>query len=130
MAEELPLVVRWDTFPLDIIDPAKRFEMSRWNSFVRDREAQIVMGFWEAENGAEIVGEVSGASDEVIIVLEGRLYVSTPVMVEQVAEPGDAIMATRCRETRIMAKERARAFFMIYAVDPDQYEQAHLDKGF
>jgi ethanolamine utilization protein EutQ (cupin superfamily) len=129
MAEELPLVVRWDTFPLDIIDPARRFQVSRWNSFVSDREARIMMGFWEAENGAETVGEISGATDEAILVLDGRLYVSAPGMAEQVAEPGDVIMATRRRETHIVAREPARAFFIIYAVDPDQYEQAHLNKG-
>ena len=131
MTEELPLVVRWNTFPLDIADPLERFKLSKWNFFLRDKEAQILMGFWEAEDGTEIVGEIvgGGTSDEVIVVLEGQLYVSAPGIPEQVAGPGDLVTAMHYRQTRIVAKERARAFFIVYRCDTEEMEEAFLRKG-
>lgn len=125
MAEELPLVVRWDTFPLDLNDPLERFKVSRFNYFHKDREAQVLMGFWEAEDGAEVVGEIvgGGIADEVMVVLEGQLHVSAPGIPEQVAGPGDVITAMHYRQTRIAAKDRARAFFIVYRHDPEEMDR-------
>ena len=128
MTEELPLVIRWDTFPLDINDPAQRFGLSRWNFFLKDRGARVRMGFWEVEDGAEVVGEIIGeitghTADEVMIVLEGQLYVSSPGVPEQVAGQGDVIVARHGRETHVVAKGRARAFFVAYGSDPEEAER-------
>lgn len=126
MTEELPLVIHWDTFPLDLTDPLKRFKLTRFNYLLKDQEAQLLMGFWEAEDGVEVVGEIigGGTADEVMVVLEGQLYVSAPGIPEQIAGPGDLIAAMHYRQTRVVAKERARVFFIVYRIDPEEAERA------
>lgn len=128
MTEELPLVIRWDTFPLDFTDPLERFEVSKWNYFVKDPEARVLMGFWEAEAGSEVVGEIvgGGTADEIMLVLEGQLYVSSPGVEEQVAGPGDIVAAMHYRQTHVVAKERALVFFACWRIDPEEVEQAML----
>jgi hypothetical protein len=125
MAEELPLVIHWDTFPLDIRDPLKRFKHSRFNYLFRNEDAKLIMGFFELEDGAEVIGELigGGTSDEIMVVLEGQLYVSAPGMPEEVARPGDLIACMRYRQTRVAAKERARVFFVVQGISPDEAER-------
>jgi hypothetical protein len=126
MVKELPLVIHWDTFPLDLSDPLKRFKHSRFNYFFKEAEAQLIMGFWEAEDGAEVVGEIigGGTSDEIMVVLEGQLHVSAPGVPEQVAEPGDLVACMRYRQTRVAAKGRARVFFVVHGISPQEAERA------
>ena len=125
MPEELPIVIRWDTFPLDLRDPLKRFKHSQFNYFFKDQEAQLLMGLWEVEDGAETVGEIigGGTSDEIMVVLEGELHVSAPGIPEQVAGPGDLVACMRYRQTRVVAKGHARVFFVVYGIDPEQAER-------
>lgn len=125
MPEELPIVIRWDTFPLDLRDPLKRFKHSQFNYFFKDQEAQLLMGLWEVEDGAETVGEIigGGTSDEIMVVLEGQLHVSAPGIPEQVAGPGDLVACMRYRQTRVVAKGRARVFFVVHGIDPEQAER-------
>ncbi len=126
MAEELPLVIHWDTFPLDLTDPLKRFKLTRFNYLLKDPEAQLLMGFWEMEDGSETVGEIigGGTADEIMVVLEGQLYVSAPGIPEQVAGPGDLIAAMHYRQTRVVSKERARVFCIVWRIDPEEAERA------
>jgi ethanolamine utilization protein EutQ (cupin superfamily) len=121
--QELPLVIRWDTFPLDISDP-KRFKVSQFNYLYKNHEAKLIMGYWEAEDGVEIIGEMvgGGTSDEIMVVLEGQLYVSTPGEPSRVARPGDLVACLRNRETRIEVRERTRVFFVVQGIQPDVAE--------
>ena len=125
MTEELPLVIHWDTFPLDITDPLKRFKHSRFNYLFKNEDAKLIMGFFELENGSEVVGELIGGdtSDEMMVVLEGQLYVSAPGMPEEVAGPGDLVACMRYRQTRVAAKERARVFFVVQGLSPEEAER-------
>jgi hypothetical protein len=125
MAEELPLVIHWDTFHLDITDPLERFKHSRFNYLFKNEDAKLIMGFFELEDGAEVIGELigGGTSDEIMVVLEGQLYVSAPGMPEEVARPGDLIACMRYRQTRVAAKERARVFFVVQGISPDEAER-------
>jgi hypothetical protein len=45
-------------------------------------------------------------------------------MVEQIAGPGDVVAAMRTRQTRVVARERARALFVCWRIDPDEVEVA------
>lgn len=125
MAEELPLVIHWDTFHLDITDPLKRFKHSRFNYLFKNEDAKLIMGFFELEDGAEVIGELigGGTSDEIMVVLEGQLYVSAPGMPEEVARPGDLIACMRYRQTRVAARERARVFFVVQGISPEEAER-------
>lgn len=76
---DTPLVVRFDTFPLDVTEHVKLFERSRFNYFRRDDGLRVLMGFWEVENGEEWtdlgVSEWGLApKDEIILVLEGQIF--------------------------------------------------------
>jgi len=126
-SQKLPLVFRWDTFPMDLSHPPGRFKVSRFNYLVRDREAKVIMGFWEAEAGEEIVGETVGldTADELMILLDGRLYVSAPGEEDCLAKPGDVIAAMHYRRARIVAKERALSFFVSFNIDVGALERIH-----
>jgi ethanolamine utilization protein EutQ (cupin superfamily) len=126
MPEELPLVVRWNTYALDHTDPLRRFALSRFNYFVKDAEARVMVGFWEVEDGEEVVGEIigGGTADEIMVVLEGHLYVSTPGMAEKVAGPGDVVAAMRTRQTRVVARAKAKVLFVCWRIDPEKVEEA------
>ena len=125
MTEKMPLVVRWDSFPFDCRDVKDRFQHNRFNYFHKDKDAKLLMGFWEVEQGSEVVGEVVGGgnTDEVMVVLEGRLFVSSPGMPQQIATPGDLVMCMRDRLTRVEVKERTRALFIAWNMDVAQAEQ-------
>ena len=124
MTEQLPLVIHWDTFPLDISDP-KRFKLSHFNYLYKNEDARLIMGYWEAEEGAEVIGEMvgGGTSDEIMVVLEGELHVSTPGMAEQVARAGDLVACMRDRQTRVAVKERTRVFFVVQGISPATAER-------
>jgi ethanolamine utilization protein EutQ (cupin superfamily) len=125
MSEEMPLVVRWDSFPFDCRDVMDRFQRSTFNYFHKDKDAKLLMGFWDVEQGSEVVGEVvgGGSTDEVMVVLEGRLFVSSPGMPQQVANPGDLVMCMRHRQTRVEVKERARVLFIAWNIDIAEAER-------
>jgi len=124
--DQLPLVVRWGSYPLDRADPLPRFAWSRFNYFLKDPEARVMMGFWEVEEGEEVVGEIvgGGTADEIMVVLEGQLYVSAPGMPEEIAGPGDVVACMHYRQTRVEAKERARVLFVCWRIDPEEVEEA------
>jgi uncharacterized cupin superfamily protein len=125
MADPLPLVIRWDTFPLDISDPLQRFRLSRWNYFHKDQAAGVMVGYWEAEAGQETVGEGvgGGTADEFMVILEGQVRVSDAGEPERIAGPGDVIAAMRFRRARLVVEERVRALFFVYHIDPDAAER-------
>lgn len=120
MAQELPLVVSWDTFPRDNTEPIKLFEHSQFNYFLRDQEAGVVGGFWEVEDGGEIMGDEPGGrkSNEILVVLEGKLFVRRDDGSEQTALPGDVVVVLRNHKTVVRVEERTRAFFIVWRTDP------------
>jgi ethanolamine utilization protein EutQ (cupin superfamily) len=115
-AGEIPVIERWDTHSLDLTDPKRRFKVSRWNYFLKDPATGVVMGYWEAEQGYEDLGQ-GGDFDEVMHVVLGRLYVACEGQ-ELVANPGDTVIIQRDRPTRIMVREPVRVFFICYPM-PD-----------
>ena len=125
ISRDIPLVVRWDSFPLNIHDAQNRFKVSEWNYFYVDREADLLMGYWEVEEGSETIGGVDGddAFDEIMLVLEGELYISSPGMKDETARPGDVIMGLRHRQMTITSKEPVRAFFICWDIDVEAYKQ-------
>lgn len=123
MCEKMPLVVRWNSYPRDITEPSKLFETSRFNYFLTDQEAGVMMGFWEVENGSEIASKDFDLSPfhEAILVLEGKLFVSTGG--EEVAGPGEVVIVKKGRDTRIRVKGRTKAFFFVYDCAPDEIQE-------
>ncbi len=117
---EWPVVVAWDAGSLDIKEPQERFKLSEWNYFIADGEDQVLVGYWQAEDGHE---DLSGDDfNEIMHVIEGRLYVTCEGE-DYTAGPGDTVIVRRGRSTRIAARERTRALFMCYPVaDPEGYE--------
>ncbi len=122
MSKNLPLVAHWDSFPFDCRDVMDRFKLSKFNYFHKDRNAGLMMGFWEVQEGSETIGEVvgGGSADEVMVVLEGEILVSSPGMQPQVARVGDVILCMRHRETRLEVQDRARAFFVVWDIDVEE----------
>ena len=122
MHDETPLVVHWDTFEFNCRDVLDRFKKSKFNYFYKNRRDKVLVGFWEAEEGSEVIGEVigGGTSDEVMMVIEGQLHVSAEGMPEKVAGPGDAVMCLRHRQTRVEVKEKARVLFIVWGMDVDE----------
>ncbi len=120
MTEELPLIVSWDTFPRDHTEPVKLFKRSRFNYFLKDQEAGIIGGFWEVEKGGEIMGEEPGGRDsnEILVVLEGKLFVQRDDGPEKIALPGDVVTVLRGHRTVVRVEERTRAFFIVWRTDP------------
>ena len=125
MSKDMPLVVQWNTFPFDCRDITNRFTHSAFNYFYKDKEADLLMGFWDVEEGSEIVGEVvgGGISNEVMVVLEGELLVSSPGIPEQIARSGDIVMCMQYRQTHIKVKERTRVFFLVWDIDIEEAER-------
>jgi DHA1 family multidrug resistance protein-like MFS transporter len=129
--KDQPVVVRWNTYPLDLKDPMERFRRSQWNYFLADPEAKVLMGYWLAEEGYEDLG--TDEFDEVLHVMEGSLHVTSDRQ-ELVAGPGDTVLVRRGHHTRIAVHEPTRALFMCYPVDrPEAYEakvrRAMADRG-
>ncbi len=126
-----PVVERWDSHPLDLKDAQGRFKRSEWNYFLVDQASGMLMGYWLAEEGLE---DLSWDDfDEVLHVVEGRLYVTCEGQ-ELTAGPGDTVVVRRGRPTRIVVRERTRAFFVCYPMaDPEGYEagvrRAMAEKG-
>lgn len=122
---DIPVVAGWDSHPRNLKDAQGRFELSEWNYFLVDQEAGVLMGYWLAEGGLEVLGEDD--FDEVLHVIEGHLYVTCEGS-EYVAGPGDTVVVRQGRETRVEVRERTRAFFVCYPMDdPGKYEQMVLD---
>jgi len=131
MSKEIPYVVHWDSFPRDVTEPVRLFETSLFNYFYTDNQNGVTMGYWEVKNGGEIVGDNQHPreSDEVIVVLEGKLFVSGDDKNEQEAGPGDIVMVLRGRETRIRAEERTRAFFLLWNADTEGIQARMRGEG-
>jgi uncharacterized cupin superfamily protein len=115
-----PIVVRWDDPPLDLKDPQERFRRSEWNYFVVDQQAGVLIGYWQAEAGAE---DLAGDDfDEVMHVIDGQLYVTCQGQA-LTAGPGDTVLVRRGRPMRIEARAPTKAMFVCYPVaDPEAYE--------
>lgn len=117
---ELPVVVRWDSYPLDLKDPQERFQRSQWNYLPTSPDAKLLMGYWLAEEGCEDLG--TDEFDEVLHVIEGRLLVTCDGQ-EHVAGPGDTVNVRRGQPMRVAVQEPTRVLFMCYPVaDPTGYE--------
>lgn len=120
---DFPTVERWGSHPLDLIDPQRRFKVSRWNYFLKDQASGVIAGYWEAEQGHEDLGG-SDDFDEVMHVVSGRLYVTCGDE-EMIAEPGDTVIVRRGRPMRIAVREPTRVFFVCYPMrDIAGYEAA------
>jgi hypothetical protein len=124
MPNLFPPVVNANTFPLDMTEPVKLFERSRFNYLYKNQEAGTIMGFWEVEDGEEIVGADFDLKPfhELIVVQEGEMVVRVEGFEDQIARPGDVIMIFPDRKTYIRVNGRARAFFIVYGTDPDSLE--------
>jgi len=131
MSKNFPYVVRWDSFPRDVTEPVRLFETSLFNYFYNDHKSGVTMGYWEVENGGEYVGDSQHPrdTDEVIVVLEGKLFVSGSDEKEQEADPGDIVMVLHGRETRIRAEERTRAFFLLWNADTEEIQARMRGEG-
>jgi ethanolamine utilization protein EutQ (cupin superfamily) len=120
MENQPPLIVHWDTYPLDRTEPVKLFEHSRFNYMYHQQEAGVLMGYWEVENGSEVAQDEFDLDPfhELIVVLEGKLYASGDGFEEQAAGPGDVVMILPNRKTRLRVEEKTRALFVVYGTDP------------
>ena len=125
MSKTIPPVVNRSTFPLDMTEPVKLFERSQFNYMYQNQEAGVIMGFWEVENGEEVVGADFDLQPfhELIVVQEGELRVRSDGFDEQIARPGDVVMILPDRKTHIRINGRARAFFVVYGTDPSEMEK-------
>jgi len=43
---------------------------------------------------------------------------------EEIARPGDVVACMHYRQTRVVAKERARVLFVCWRIDPEEVEEA------
>jgi len=122
---EIPLVVRWDTYPFDILDVEKLFTHSAWNYFHTDSKGHVLMGYWEVEHGSESNrgADEMGSNDEAVLVLEGEIRVKSPGKPDQVARPGDVIMVLKHRKTTMVVDKPARAFFFCWNIDVEKNDE-------
>ena len=124
---DMPRVIRFDTYPLDLEDPLKRFKTSKYNFFIQDESAKVTVGFWEAEDGKEVPGEMIGAgvAHEVMLVLEGEAHISCEGFPDEIAGPGDAILCSPHRKTQIEVKKKIRAFYFVWGLAPGEINEKH-----
>jgi ethanolamine utilization protein EutQ (cupin superfamily) len=126
MTELPPRVIHWDTYPRDMTEPIKLFARSQFNYLHKNPQAGVVMGYWEVEQGEETLPDDFDLKPfhEIIVVLEGRLYVSGRGVEEQAAGPGDVVIIEPSRDTHVRVAERTRAFFLVYGTDIDSMEDS------
>lgn len=117
---DIPVVVKLDTFPMNLEDK-KRFKLSRWNYFLRDYKNKYVAGYWEAEEGEELLGN-NEDFDEFMIILKGKLEVRYD-NISEIAGPGSCIFVKGDRPVTLIVSERIEAFFFCIPMkDIESYE--------
>ena len=115
------MIERWSTHPFDLCDPYKRFKKSNFNYFLKDPQNGIVIGYWDAEDGYEDLGEEG--FHEIIHVMEGRLFVMVNGR-EEIAHKGDTVVIKNGQHSRIIVRGHVKALFVCYAMDDvEEYEE-------
>lgn len=125
--KNLPHVMKWKDRSFDLHDPFGRLKRSDFQYFYCDKEAGMVAGYWEAEDGHEDLGEES--FHELLFVMEGKLYIYPKDSDEEIiAEPMDTFICKSGRPVRLTVKEPVKVFFICYPLDNIE-EYAAMCKG-
>ncbi|MFH1615991.1 MAG: hypothetical protein ABIG61_13020 [Planctomycetota bacterium] len=126
--KKLPHIVKFNEVKYDLHDPWQRFKRSEFHYFLKDKEQGLVAGYWEAQDGYEDLGKEQDSFHELLLVIEGSLYVrSQNCSQELVAGPGDTVVVVRGRNIRIIVREPVKVFFVCYPMGTgnaiDDYEK-------
>jgi uncharacterized cupin superfamily protein len=121
MSDQVPVIVRWNDVPLDMISIIGKFKRSEFNAFYTEPERGFVLGHWVLEDGYEDYGTFP--ETYAFYLIEGQATVQTDEG-EYVAQPGDTVLVIPGRYLRFQVKEPVKVLYITSGAQNIEQAQA------